>query len=41
VPELTAEFIDTADPSALDAACVNDIKPKAFFIDATGPEIPE
>lgn len=41
VTQLTTQFIDTADPQALDTACVADIEPKAFFIDATGPELSE
>lgn len=41
IPRLTAEFIDSADTASLDTGCVDQIQPKAFFIDATGPEISE
>ena len=41
IAELTSRFIDTADPQSLDTRCVADIQPKAFFIDATGPELSE
>ena len=41
IAQLTATFIDSADPQGLDTGCVADIQPKAFFIDATGPELSE
>lgn len=40
LPKLAATFIDTADPSAPDAGCVDDIAAKPFFVDALGPGAP-
>jgi pimeloyl-ACP methyl ester carboxylesterase len=37
VPKIMAEFLDTADPEALDIACLEQHRPAAFFIDFTGP----
>jgi pimeloyl-ACP methyl ester carboxylesterase len=37
VPTLMAEFLDTADPLALDAACLARNHPPAFFVGLTGP----
>ena len=37
VPKLMAEFLDTAAPEKLDAACLEQQKPAPFFISMTGP----
>lgn len=37
LPELVTEFIDSADPAALDTACVEKIGPEPFFTSTTGP----
>jgi pimeloyl-ACP methyl ester carboxylesterase len=38
IPKLAAEFLDSADPEALDPACVQTLKPAPFFVRFTGPE---
>ncbi len=38
IPRLAAEFLDRADPKALDPACVKTLKPAPFFVRFTGPE---
>ena len=38
IPRLAAEFLDSADPKALDPACVKTLKPAPFFVRFTGPE---
>ena len=37
VPKLMAEFLDAADPQALDAACLEQHQPAPFFVGLTGP----
>jgi pimeloyl-ACP methyl ester carboxylesterase len=37
VPKLMAEFLDTAAPEKLDAACLKQHTPAAFFVSMTGP----
>jgi pimeloyl-ACP methyl ester carboxylesterase len=37
VPKLMAEFLDTAAPQRLDAACLDEHRPAPFFISTTGP----
>jgi pimeloyl-ACP methyl ester carboxylesterase len=37
VPRLMAEFLDTAAPERLDAACLEQHRPAPFFISMTGP----
>ena len=37
VPRLMAEFLDAAAPEKLDAACLGQHRPAAFFISMTGP----
>ena len=37
VPKIMAEFFDAADPQALDVGCLEQHRPAAFFVDATGP----
>lgn len=39
-PRLIAEFLDTADPGALDASCLEGIGRPAFWRSATGPDLP-
>ncbi|HVZ33802.1 MAG TPA: alpha/beta fold hydrolase [Polyangiaceae bacterium] len=38
VPELIAKFVEGADPTALDAACVNQIERPPFFTSLAGPK---
>ena len=38
LPRLVAEFLDSADPKALDARCVDTLKAAPFFVRFTGPE---
>jgi pimeloyl-ACP methyl ester carboxylesterase len=38
VPRVLADFIDNPDVAALDADCVDDLGPAAFFTSFTGPE---
>jgi pimeloyl-ACP methyl ester carboxylesterase len=38
IPKLAAEFLDSADPKALDPACVQTLKSAPFFVRFTGPE---
>jgi pimeloyl-ACP methyl ester carboxylesterase len=38
IPRLAAEFLDSADPEALDPACVQQLKSAPFFVRFTGPE---
>jgi pimeloyl-ACP methyl ester carboxylesterase len=37
IPKLIAQFIEGADPAALDAACVNEIERPPFFTSLAGP----
>ena len=37
VPRLMAEFLNTAAPETLDAACLEQHRPAAFFVNMTGP----
>ena len=37
VPSLLREFVETADPDALDAECLERLAPDPFFIDLMGP----
>jgi pimeloyl-ACP methyl ester carboxylesterase len=37
VPKLMAEFLDTAAPEKLDAACLEQHTPAPFFVSMTGP----
>jgi hypothetical protein len=37
VPRLMAEFLDSAAPDRLDAACLERHSPAPFFVSATGP----
>ncbi len=37
VPKLMAEFLDAADPLALDASCLEHHHPAPFFVGMTGP----
>ncbi|MGB6356792.1 MAG: alpha/beta hydrolase [Steroidobacteraceae bacterium] len=37
VPKLMAEFLDTAAPEKLDAACLDEHRPAPFFVSMTGP----
>jgi pimeloyl-ACP methyl ester carboxylesterase len=37
VPKLMAQFLDTADPQALDATCLKRHHPAPFFVSLTGP----
>ena len=39
-PELIGEFLDTADPAALDADCLSGISRPPFWKSATGPGAP-
>lgn len=41
VPELMGQFLDTADASGLDAACLNDVARPPFWQTATGPGTPK
>jgi pimeloyl-ACP methyl ester carboxylesterase len=38
IPKLAAEFLDSADPKALDPACVQQLKSQPFFVRFTGPD---
>jgi len=38
IPKLAAEFLDSADPKALDPACVQKLKAAPFFVRFTGPD---
>ena len=38
IPKLAAEFLDSADPKALDPACVQTLQAAPFFVRFTGPE---
>lgn len=38
IPNLAAQFIDTADPQALDLSCTERIQPPPFFLSPLGPE---
>ncbi len=38
VPDLIAEFLETADPDALDASCIEGIARPPFWLAPTGPE---
>ena len=40
VPQLVGKFLDTADPSALDPACVEALARPPFFVTPTGPVVP-
>ncbi|TPV93371.1 MAG: alpha/beta hydrolase [Myxococcales bacterium FL481] len=37
MPDLIAEFVDSLEPDAVDASCLDDIEPAEFFIDFAGP----
>lgn len=37
VPQLVADFIDSADPTTLDATCLERLTDDAFFVDLLGP----
>ncbi len=37
VPRLMAEFVEAADPTAIDAECVAHLRPSPFFLRFTGP----
>jgi pimeloyl-ACP methyl ester carboxylesterase len=37
VPTLMAKFLDSADPAALDASCLDRQRPAPFFVGLTGP----
>ena len=37
VPGLVTDFLDTADPAAVDASCAEDVRRPPFFIDLAGP----
>ncbi len=37
VPRLVAEFVETADPQALDVSCTERLRPAPFFLDFNGP----
>lgn len=39
-PRLVAEFLDSADPDALDASCLEALDRPAFWRSATGPDLP-
>lgn len=39
-PRLVAEFLDAADPEALDASCLETLDRPAFWRSATGPDLP-
>ncbi len=38
VPDLIAEFFDTADPQSLDASCIDEIAYPSFFVSLLGPK---
>lgn len=38
IPELVLDFLEETNPSALDAACVEKIRPQPFFLSPTGPQ---
>ncbi len=38
MPRVLANFVETADPSAVDADCINRLGPLAFFEDFSGPK---
>ena len=38
IPKLAAEFLDSADPKALNPACVKKLKAQPYFVRFTGPD---
>lgn len=40
VPQLVGTFLDTADPAAIDPACVDTLARPPFFVTPTGPVVP-
>jgi hypothetical protein len=40
VPQLVGAFLDTADPNAIDAKCVEALGRPPFFVTPTGPVVP-
>ena len=40
VPQLVGKFLETADPAAIDPACVEALARPPFFVTPTGPAAP-